>query len=159
MLYERDYALQPGRLCPLYHGAEQPVRLRRDDHRPKPVSNERVKCDHCGTLCPFCPKYRDWATVMRTQTATPGPADRPYENPSLLTQAAHFARDIVAHVVAGAENVSAEELERRLAICRTCYYVDTSRGTMQCTACPRCTLSVKASWKEQRCPHPDGAKW
>lgn len=70
---------------------------------------------------------------------------------SSLQTAGRFVRAVVRHALDGFTNVSPEEYERRLNICRQCEFFDR----MTCRRCG-CFLAVKAHWASESCPEE---KW
>jgi hypothetical protein len=69
--------------------------------------------------------------------------------PSLGKQAVNFITATVDHVADGMKNVSPEEQERRMSICRDCpFFVE---GSERCSKCG-CFLSKKTKWKSSSCP-------
>jgi hypothetical protein len=75
----------------------------------------------------------------------------PPEPPGALKQAANFLGAVIQHGLAGLPRASAEDTERRLAICRTCDFLVQGR----CGKCG-CPVAAKAAWAEQTCP---AEKW
>lgn len=72
---------------------------------------------------------------------------------SLVEKAKNFAVAAASHVAAGMPQASAEEIERRWAICQTCEFLRD--GT--CTKCGCGIVREKAylsklSWADQACP-------
>ena len=76
--------------------------------------------------------------------------------PGLLTQAGNLTKAVVGHLRQGLPILSPERSQARLEVCRACekYIPESDR----CAVCG-CGLSKKATWEDQKCPHPDGDKW
>jgi hypothetical protein len=67
--------------------------------------------------------------------------------PGMIRQASNFAKAVAKHVANGANKVSLEIYESRLAKCDEC----PSRLNDRCTECG-CFLEEKASWETSECP-------
>lgn len=80
--------------------------------------------------------------------------------PSLYKQFKNLtleAGKTLKNIAAGAApNVSQEERERRLSICKGCEKYDTERA--RCSLCG-CLMKFKTYLASATCPHPDGDKW
>lgn len=67
--------------------------------------------------------------------------------PPVTQQIKNFAKSALTHVASGLAEVSDEEREKRLAICRACdAYMDG-----RCGECG-CILSIKSKWLTSTCP-------
>lgn len=71
------------------------------------------------------------------------------QEPSLIQKAINFAGALTNHISSGMKNVSDEELERRINICKSCEFFNPANES--CTKCG-CRMSIKASWQESVCP-------
>tara|TARA_Y100000004_G_scaffold71605_1_gene80485 strand:- start:415 stop:828 length:414 start_codon:yes stop_codon:yes gene_type:complete len=71
--------------------------------------------------------------------------------PSIMKQAANFAKSVTKHVATGAQKVPNHVRASRLEICRACDKLDEKR----CTECG-CFVDIKAGWASEACPL---AKW
>ena len=72
------------------------------------------------------------------------------KNPSLLKLALNFTSHLLNHVVGGMKNVSQEEMDRRIDICKGCeFFTDGDRP--KCSKCG-CHLNIKARWESAHCP-------
>lgn len=82
------------------------------------------------------------------------------ENPTTLAEkVGNFGMAALAYATDGFKNVTEEEYQRRLEICKGCPLVQIAGETMKCGACG-CTLNgdilAKARWRTQECPQK---KW
>ncbi len=75
--------------------------------------------------------------------------------PGVIEQATNLAKATVQHTTAGMANVTQEEHDRRMNICKGCEFFRPSDN--RCGKCG-CKLMVKVWWKEQKCPL-DPPKW
>lgn len=97
----------------------------------------------------------DMVTVDETHPAYPKAPPKP----SIAQKAVNFAVAAASHVAAGSPLASAEDVERRYAICQACEFFDGK-------ACLKCGCPVvrekqyisKLSWADQSCP-ADPPKW
>ena len=80
----------------------------------------------------------------------------PPPEPNLIAKAVHYAAAVVKHVAAGMPEVSDEERERRVAICRSNRCGVYSAADNRCLACGcalhNSFLGDKTRWAGERCP-------
>jgi hypothetical protein len=95
-----------------------------------------------------------WAVVYRPDLirgwqdsqAIIGPPPR--KPPGLVSRVISVAASAVTHAMRGFPKASKSETARRLEVCQGCPYLATSGICSQCG----CIVSIKATWKDQRCP-------
>jgi len=74
------------------------------------------------------------------------PQDRP-KLPDKLKMISNFTQAVAKHVITGAKQVTAEQLEARLDVCMVCPH----RNERRCAVCG-CFVAQKAKMKEAECP-------
>ncbi|CAN5410681.1 hypothetical protein BH11PLA2_BH11PLA2_34670 [soil metagenome] len=77
------------------------------------------------------------------------------KTPSLFAKALNLAGAVAAHIVDGGKNVSRENFERRLRTCEGCELLQDNGTCGQCG----CPVALKAKWRSEKCPHPQGNRW
>lgn len=93
-----------------------------------------------------------WQTDPRYRQLWGGNPDEVEQEPGLLGKLTHFGQSLVRHAQNRFQKASKEEVERRLAICRTCNYLREDT----CTKCG-CGLGGskilnKTVWQSEKCP-------
>src|SRR5690606_31963370 len=71
--------------------------------------------------------------------------------PSIIRKAYNFGRAATRHVATGARNVSDEDYQARLSVCRDCPSCDLQKLVCRQKSCG-CYLTKKARWESERCP-------
>ncbi len=71
--------------------------------------------------------------------------------PGLLQRAWNFGNAVGRHLADGRRQVSDDELEARLAVCRKCSSCDLAAMICREPTCG-CYLSIKARWQSEDCP-------
>lgn len=102
-----------------------------------------IKCQRCGTYMVSHSVEDQGAAVDRK------PPPKEIEEPSLVEKASNFSKSVVSHARNGFTKTENTLKEKRLEICSSCEYFDSSR--QGCKKCG-CYLPVKASWASESCP-------
>jgi len=100
--------------------------------------------------------------------------DMPIRQPTLIAckalglkvRAINFSRAFIAHITAGLPQCTQEEIDMRVAICRTCPLYKTQTPTVGYCTHEACGCSIKdmrgfvskLAWPDQRCPR-DPPMW
>lgn len=96
--------------------------------------------------CPSCQQSKDFKPVE----AKPEALNQAQPKlPSLWQQAKNFTKATVAHVASGMDEVTPDEQNARLAICKACPHFLADQN--KCGHCG-CPLKRKTSWKTSACP-------
>ncbi len=99
-------------------------------------------------------KYRGLVIRIVTDDPTLKPGgSRPLAYPPIAIQVGNALGAAAQFVKSGFATVTQEEFDRRLAICKTCEFLDATRN--RCVKCS-CHLAVKPWGKAWHCPI---AKW
>ena len=67
----------------------------------------------------------------------------------VFTLAKNLGTSVVGHVIDGFKQVTEEEFNKRIDICKGCDQYNS--GQNRCNHCG-CFLKVKASWNSEKCP-------
>jgi hypothetical protein len=80
--------------------------------------------------------------------------------PTIWQRGVNLGKALVSHAWAGAPSTPPEEYQARLKACLGCEYHSGDDKSLWCMH-PKCgcNMNVKAGWREQTCPHPEGSKW
>ena len=121
---------------------------------------ERHKCMKHDAMFQLC---RRSETSFNEWEAGRGPCipiafDPPDESsaaPTLWRRILNFGKATVRHAASGFEQVSPEDAQTRLEICRNCPACDLENMICRNQACG-CQLQVKANWASEACPM---SKW
>jgi len=98
-----------------------------------------IKCKNCG----FSTNVQIEGMIVRHCPM------KGQQSPSFFEKVANFAEALIDHAKTGFENVSEEEKNKRMEICKTCDKFDKSTET--CNLCG-CHCNRKTAWKSSECP-------
>ena len=103
---------------------------------------EKHKLDKTESVFQLCKTDRD--TYVRFEIEAGN-----IKEPGLLEKAVNFTDAISNHILDGLSDVTEEEFDRRISICKSCPLFNPNAES--CIICG-CSMTLKARWRTGNCP-------